>query len=167
MMCSKRQACWWTSASSTAKVSVKRRSARRWRRTTSRARREQARGGFPSYNRKMSSATFGAQEFRLRGLAFFAANPDLFEQMIDADVFVGGNWRTTIRGVGQRASHRMIGAVLRGIEGKVAVCKLDAAVSLACDVGVVRDHQNGVAGFVEIAEKIDDDLFVGFVEIAG
>jgi hypothetical protein len=42
MMCSKRQACWWTSASSMAKVSVKRRSARRWRRTTSRARREPA-----------------------------------------------------------------------------------------------------------------------------
>src|SRR5882757_6243973 len=78
--------------------------------------REQARGGFPSYNRKMTSATFGAQEFRLRGLAFFAANPDLFEQMIDADVFVGGNCRATIGGVGQRAGHRMIGAMPRSVK---------------------------------------------------
>src|SRR5260370_9890449 len=110
--------------------------------------REQARGGFTSYNRKMSSGTFGAQEFRLRGLAFFAANPDLFEQMIDANVFVGGNWRATIGGVGQRAGHRMIGAVLRSIEGKIAVCQLDAAVSPTREVGIMRGQQDGVGGFV-------------------
>ncbi len=61
----------------------------------------------------------------------------------------------------------MIGAVLRGVERKMAVGELDAAVGLARDVGIVRDHQNGVAGFVQVAEKIDDDLFVGFVEVAG
>src|SRR6267154_3265534 len=101
--------------------------------------REQARGGIPSYNRKMSSGTFGAQEFRLRGFAFLAANPDLFEQVIDADFFVGGNWRATIRGVGQRASHRMIGAMLRSVKRKMTVRELDAAVRLARDVWIVRD----------------------------
>ena len=49
----------------------------------------------------------------------------------------------------------------------MAVGELDAAAGVAGDVHVVRDHEDGVAGLVEFAKNIDDDLFVGFVEIAG
>ena len=87
--------------------------------------------------------------------------------MIHANLFVSRSRRAAVGGVGQRASHRMIRAVLRSIKRKVAVCEFDAAIGLARDVRIVGDHQNGMAGFVQIAKKIDDDLFVGFVEIAG
>src|SRR5258705_9603449 len=90
--------------------------------------REQARRGFPSYNGQMASGTFGAQEFGLRGLAFFAANPDFFEQVIDADVFVGGNWRAAIGGVWERAGPRVIWGGLRGGKGKKGARGVDGAV---------------------------------------
>ena len=64
-------------------------------------------------------------------------------------------------------SERMIRAVLRAVVVQMAVLQLDAAVGLARDVGVVRDHQDRVAGVVQLAENFHDDGFVGFVEIAG
>ena len=103
----------------------------------------------------------------MRRLPFLAANPDLFEQMIDADFVVRRDWRAAVCGIRERTGHRMIRAVLRSVKGKMAVRKLDAAIGLPSDVRIVRDHQNRMAGFVQIAEKINDDLFVGFVKIAG
>jgi hypothetical protein len=38
---------------------------------------------------------------------------------------------------------------------------------LAGDVRVVCHHQDRVAGIVQFAENLDDDCFVGFVEVAG
>lgn len=103
----------------------------------------------------------------LRGLAFFTANPNLFEEMIEANFVVGGGGGAAIGGVGQRAGERMAGTVLRGVEMEMAVGEFDAAVGLAGDVGVVRDHEDGVAGIVEFAEKLEDDFLVGFVEVTG
>ena len=87
--------------------------------------------------------------------------------MIDADFVIRRDRRAAVCGIRERAGHRMIRAVLRSVKGKMAVRKLDAAIGLASDVRIVRDHQNRMAGFVQIAEKINDDLFVGFVKIAG
>ena len=79
-------------------------------------------------------------------IAFFAADPDLLEQMVEVDAVVHGN---TL------------------VDGQVAVDQLDATVGLLRNIGIVGDHEDGVAGAVEFTEKADDDLFVGFVEIAG
>ncbi len=102
-----------------------------------------------------------------RGLAFLAEDPDLFEEVVEADFVVGGGGAAAVGGVGERAKKRMIGAVLRAVVMQMAVLKLDAAVGLPGDVGVVGDHQDGVAGAVQLAENFHDDGFVGFVEIAG
>ena len=61
----------------------------------------------------------------------------------------------------------MTGAVRGGIEMQMSVREFDAAVGLARDIGVVCNHEDGVAGFVQITEDFEDDFFVGFVEIAG
>src|SRR6267143_497539 len=61
----------------------------------------------------------------------------------------------------------MAWTMLRRVKVQVAVSKLDAAVGLTRDVRVVRHHQDGVSGVVQFAENLDDDGFVGFVEIAG
>jgi len=79
-------------------------------------------------------------------IPFFAANPDLLEEMVKVDAVVHGDAL---------------------IDGEVAVDEFDAAVGLLGDVGVVGDHENGMAGAVEFAEQADDDFFVGLVEIAG
>ena len=56
---------------------------------------------------------------------------------------------------------------LGGVQAEVPVCQLDAAAGLASDVGIVSDHQDGVAGVMQRAKNIDDDVFVGFIEISG
>src|SRR5713226_7236967 len=104
---------------------------------------------------------------RLRRLPFLAANPNLLKEMVEADFVVRGNGCATVRRVCERTSQRMARTMLRRVEVQVAVSKLDAAVSLARDVRVVRHHQDGVAGIVQFAENLDDDRFVGFVEVAG
>src|SRR5262249_1353385 len=53
------------------------------------------------------------------------------------------------------------------IDSEVAMDELDAAVGLLGDIGVVRDHEDGVASAVKFAEQADDEFFVGFVEVAG
>src|SRR5437868_307111 len=55
----------------------------------------------------------------------------------------------------------------RRIEMQVSVRQFNAAIGLPCDFGIMRDHQNRVAGIVQLAENVDDDSFVGFVEVAG
>ena len=57
--------------------------------------------------------------------------------------------------------------VAGGVQREMAVGELDAAAGVAGDVHVVRDHEDGVAGFVELAKNVNDDFFVGFVEISG
>ena len=57
--------------------------------------------------------------------------------------------------------------VAGGVQREMAVGELDAAAGVAGDVHVVRDHENSVAGLVELAKNVDDDFFVGFVEISG
>src|SRR5215813_2433086 len=47
------------------------------------------------------------------------------------------------------------------------VSKFDAAAGVARDINVVRNHEHGVTGLMQFAENIDDDFFVGFVEITG
>ena len=111
--------------SSMAKVSLKRRSAKRWRRTTSRAQighaRENPGGGFVGDDRKAPGRAGGVQAGHLRGLAFFATDPDLLEKMIEADFVVGGNASTAIGGGnGQRAIDGML-ALHRGVEVQAAV----------------------------------------------
>ncbi len=104
---------------------------------------------------------------RLRGLPFLAADPNLFEEMVEPDFVVGGNGRAAVRRVGERAIERMARTMLRGVEVQMAVGQFDAAVGLTRDVRVVRHHQNRVSGVVQFAENLEDDRFVGLVEISG
>ncbi len=128
-------------------------------------------GGFVGDQRQSACGARRLQRIDARGLPFFAENPDLFEQVIEADLIVGrrraGPGAATIGGVGERAEHRMIRALQQAVVVQAAVLQLDAAIGLARDVGIVRDHQNGVAGAVQFAEKFHDDCFVFFVEVAG
>ena len=87
--------------------------------------------------------------------------------MVESDFVVSGNRSATVRSVSERAIQWMARPVLRRVEVQVTVSEFDAAVSLTRDVRVVRHHQDGVSGVVQFAENLDDDGFVGFVEIAG
>ncbi len=109
------------------------------------------------------------QSINACGLPFFAENPDLFEEVIEADLIVGRRHTgaAAVGGVGERTEHRMIRALLLTVVVQAAVLQLDAAVGLARDVGVVRDHEDGVAGLVQLAKNFHHDGFVGLVEIAG
>src|SRR5579859_1686962 len=102
----------------------------------------------------------------LRGLPFLTADPDLLEKMIEANLIVSGDLRAAIGGVGERALERVAGTVLRGVEVEAAVGEFNAAIGLPGDVGIVRDHQDCVTGFVQLAKYLQDNLFVSFVEIA-
>ena len=67
--------------------------------------REQARNRLGCDHRKLTRGPFGAQQLLLRGLADFAANPDLFEQVIEANFVVARNGRAAVGGIRERASH--------------------------------------------------------------
>ena len=88
----------------------------------------------------------GADVGDVGAIAFFATDPDLLEEMVEVDAVVHGDAL---------------------IDGEMAMDEFDAAVGLLGDVGVVGDHENGVAGAVKFAEQSDNDFFVGFVEVAG
>src|SRR5713226_9919923 len=103
---------------------------------------------------------------RLRRLPFLAADPNLLEEMVEANFIVGGSWSAAVRRVGKRTCERMARPMLRCVEVQVAVGQLDAAVGLASDVRVVRYHQDGMAGVVQLAENLEDDCFVGLVKIS-
>src|SRR5205085_2880860 len=129
--------------------------------------RKNARGRFLGHGREFSGSSRSSQARNLGGLAFLATNPNLFQQVIEADFVVGRDGLTAIWRVHQRAIERLAGAVQRGVEMQVAMGQFNAAVRLARDIRVVRDHQNGVPRVVQLAENLDDNSFVGFVEIAG
>ena len=80
------------------------------------------------------------QSLNIRRLALFAANPNLLEEMIEANLVVRRNRRATIRGIGKWAREGMTGAVLCGVKVQPTVGELNAAISLARDVRVMRDH---------------------------
>jgi hypothetical protein len=123
-------------------------------------------GRFFCSDREFPSRPRGVEELGPCRLAFLPANPYLLEQMIEADFFVGRNGSAAVRRVRKWAVEWMAGAVLQRIKMQMAVGKLDAAVGLACNVGIVRHHQDGVTRSVQLAEYLKHDVFVGFVEIA-
>src|SRR6516225_8676279 len=53
------------------------------------------------------------------------------------------------------------------VHGEMTMGEFDTAAGVARDVDVMRDHEDGVAGLVELAKNVDDDFLVGFVEVAG
>src|SRR3954468_11753742 len=91
----------------------------------------------------------GVEMIYQRGFIFLTADPDLFQQMIEAN-FVFCGWIAAVSSVGQRASQRMAGSVLRGIKMQTAMREFDATVRPTRDVGIMRDHQDGVTGFVQL-----------------
>jgi hypothetical protein len=99
-------------------------------------------------------------------LPFLTANPNLLEQVIETDFVIGRNGSTAVRRVRERAIERMARAVLLRIEVQMAMGKLDAAVGLARNVRIVRNHQDGVTRSMQVAEDLKHDFFVGFVEIS-
>ncbi len=87
----------------------------------------------------------------MRCARFFAAHPDLFEEMIKANFVIRGGPHSR----------------LRGVENQMAMGELDAAVGLPGDIRVVRDHQDGVARVVQLAEDLEHNRFIRFVKVAG
>src|SRR5258707_15865366 len=61
----------------------------------------------------------------------------------------------------------MTRAVLQGIEVQAPVGEFDTAIGLAGDIRVVRNHEDGVPGIVQLAENLQHDGFVDFVKVAG
>jgi hypothetical protein len=102
--------------------------------------RQNSRGGLFRNDRQLSHGPRRMQALRLCRLSFLAANPNLLEEMVEADFVVSGNGSATVRRVSERAIERVARTVLRRVEMQVAVGQLDAAVRLAGDVRVVR-HQ--------------------------
>ena len=127
---------------------------------------ENSRGRLFRNDGEMTGRARGAKAIDLRLLPFFATDPDLLEEVIEADFVVGGGG-AAVGGIGEGTRKRMAGSVLDGVEMDMAMGELDAAVGLAGDVGIVSNHEDGVAGTVELAKELEDDGFVGFVEIAG
>src|SRR5712692_8415146 len=128
--------------------------------------RKNSRSRFLRNNRHLPSGAGRVQALGLRRLPFFAANPNLLEKMVETNFVVGGNSCAAVTRVGKRAIQRMAWTVLRRIEVQVAVSEFDAAVRLARDVRVVRHLQDRMAGVVQFAENLDDDGFIGLVEVA-
>src|SRR5713226_4890608 len=92
--------------------------------------RKNSRGGLVGYYRKPPRWTSGVEVFCLCRLPFLAANPNLLEEMVEANFVVRGNGCTTVRRVSERTSQRMARTMLRRVKVQVAVSQLDAAVSL-------------------------------------
>src|SRR5277367_4581853 len=107
------------------------------------------------------------QRLDVRRLALFAANPDLLKKVIEANLIVGRSRSAAIGSVSERTSQWMARAVLRSVKVEAAMSEFDAAVGLARDIRIVRDHQNRVACVMQLAKNFQDDFFVGFVEIPG
>src|SRR6267154_6256133 len=95
---------------------------------------QNARSRLIGQNRKMPGRSCGAKPLDLRGLPFLPANPDLFEQMVEADFVIAGNRRAAITGVGQRAGERVARAMLQRVKVQSAVSEVDAAVRLPRDI---------------------------------
>ena len=78
--------------------------------------RENPPGGLVGYHRQTPRWAGSVKALRLRGLPFLAADPNLFEEMVEPDFVVGGNGRAAVRRVGERAIERMARTMLRGVE---------------------------------------------------
>src|SRR5579885_1317142 len=123
--------------------------------------------------RQLAGWPFDAQVPGNGGFAFFIANPDLLEQVVEANLFfrarrlAGRRARATAGRIRQRTSQRMPRPMLRGIEMQAAMRQFDAPVRLARDIRIVRDHENGVSRLVQFAENFEHDGFVRFIEISG
>src|SRR5437868_2948652 len=128
---------------------------------------EHSPGRLVRQNGQTSCRSRGAQSFYQRWLSLLAANPDLLKEVIETDLVVGRNVAATIGGVDQRAGQRMSRAVLQRIEVQASVGEFDTAIGLAGNVRIVRNHEDGVPGIVQLAENLQHDSFVDFVEIAG
>src|SRR5215472_8300702 len=124
-------------------------------------------GGRLFRHRSFSRGSRGAESFHLRGLPFLAANPNLLEQVVKANFLIGRDGLATVGCVHQRTAKRLTRAMHCRVKMQVAVSEFDAAVGLARDVRVMRDHQDRVTRLVQLAEDFNDDSFIGFVEIAG
>src|SRR5712675_1266811 len=118
-------------------------------------------------NGQTSCRSRGAQSFYQRRFSFLAADPDLLEEVIETELVVGGDVAATIGGVDQRAGQRMSRAVLQRIEVQAPVGEFDTAIGLARNVRIVRNHEDGVPGIVQLAENLQHDGFVDFVEVTG
>src|SRR5215831_11454557 len=189
MMCSNRHACVCASVSSTAKVSLNKRSAKRWRRTTSRARwlpagvscaspsrnatkcrsamRERTREAGSSGAEAFPEAPVARSRSTCAGFPSSPQTPNLLEQVVKANFVVGRDGLATVGCVHQGAAKRLARAMHCGVKMQVTVSEFDAAVGLPRDVRVMRDHQDRVTRLVQLAEDFNDDSFIGFVEIAG
>jgi len=126
---------------------------------------------FVGDQRKSSGGTGRLQGVDAGGLPFFAKNPDLLEQVIETDLIIGRRRfrpsAATVGGVCERAEHRVVRTLEQAVVMQVAVLQFDAAIGLARDVGVVRDHQDRVTCTMQVAESFHHDGFVFFVEVAG
>src|SRR5262252_9225568 len=69
-------------------------------------------------------------------------------------------------GFAVRAKLRRFEEVACGVHGEVTVSEFDAPAGIARDVHIVGNHDDGVTGLVEFAKNVDDNLFVGFIEVA-
>jgi len=114
-----------------------------------------------------SCRSSGAQSFHQRWLSFLAADPDLLEQVIETDLVVGRDVAATIGGVDQWAGQRMTRAVLQRIEVQAPVASSMRRSALTGNVRIVRNHEDGVPGIVQLAENLQHDGFVDFVKVAG
>src|SRR3977135_1583330 len=103
----------------------------------------------------------------LRWVPFLRTNPDLLEQMIEADFVIGRNGSAAVCCVRERTIERMARSVLQRIEMQMSVGKFDAAVGLARNVRIMRHHQDRVTRVVQLAENLKHNVFIGFVKIAG
>ena len=78
--------------------------------------RENPASGLFSEDREFPLGSRSVQALHLCRLPFFAANPDLLEEMIEANLVIRGNRSATIPGVNEWAVERMARAVQRGIK---------------------------------------------------
>src|ERR1700739_1907340 len=114
----------------------------------------------------MPGGSRSVKDFDLRRLTFLTANPDLLEQVIEANLVVGRNVAAAIGGVDEGTGQRGARGGDGRVELEVAMREFDAAIGLPCNVWVMRDHQDCVAGIVQLAKDLQDDGFVDLVEIA-
>src|SRR5256885_4285767 len=110
--------------------------------------REYPRSRLIRYDRKVTCGTCGTELVHLSRLPFFIANPNLLEEMIEANFVVRRRRRAAIRSVCQRAIERLARTMLGGVKMEASVSELDAAVGLAGKGGIDGDPEHVVDGNV-------------------
>src|SRR5258708_20101101 len=103
----------------------------------------------------------GMKYLDVRRLSFLAANPDLLEQMIEANLVICRNIAgAALGGVDEWAGQRMPRAVQRRVKLQVAVREFDASGGLAGNFGVMRNHHDSLPGLVQLPENLPSDCFL-------